>query len=92
MGSIGFAVIIALLKRQQLLIEAADFPRAVHEVNLQNPVPFLAELIHPAHPARIVGVNVQGDLVAGNALVWKLAHQVPGNLAAKFPKLPIRLC
>jgi len=61
------------LKRQQLLIESADLPRAVHEVNLQNPMPFLAKLIHAAHPQRIVRMNVKADLVARNALVRKLA-------------------
>jgi hypothetical protein len=52
-----------LANGQEFFVKAADLPSAIHEVNLKNPVTLLAFCVEIPHTVRIIGVNIQGDLI-----------------------------
>lgn len=57
------SVNVDLADRQQFFVESADFPRSVHEVNLQYPMPLAASSIWYPHPVGILGVYIKSDLI-----------------------------
>lgn len=62
---------------------SADLPRAVYEVNLENPVAFLTVFTEASHSVRVVGVNVQRDFVTCDSFVRELAKQMPRDIFYK---------
>jgi hypothetical protein len=81
-GRLTLSVLLA--ECEQFFVECADLPRAIYEVNLENPVSLAPFRVRVAHAVRIVRVHVQGDLVSRNAFLRKLANEMPGDSAAKF--------
>ena len=49
---------------QQFFVESADLPSAVHKVNLQNPVTLATTGVQCSHSIGIIGVDVEGNLIA----------------------------
>jgi hypothetical protein len=76
-----------LIHGEQLLVEPADFPGAIHKMDFKNPVPWLPVCAWIAHAPWILRVDVERDFVAGDSLVRELPDQVAGNRSAILPSV-----
>jgi hypothetical protein len=74
---------------EKLLVEAADLPVAIDEVDLQDPVAAASGPVQPAHRLPAAGRDVRPGFVAGDLLVREFSHQMPSDGSAVFPaRLP----
>src|SRR6202012_5126670 len=73
------------LQVQQLLVETADLPPQVDEVDLEDPVADLPVGVMPAHRAIAAGIDVALDPRAVDLLLRELPAQVPGDRPAEIP-------
>ncbi len=73
--------------RQKFFVETANLARAIDKVNLKNPVTLLAIFTDAAHANRILGMNIQTDLVSRNSLVRKMSDQMSRDRSAILPAI-----
>ena len=59
LGSARLTFSVLLAEGQQFFVESTDLPRAIYEVNLENPVSLASFRVRSAHTVRIVRVHVQ---------------------------------
>src|ERR1700744_5664603 len=73
------------LDGEQLLVEAADLPFRVDEMNLQDPVTPSSLSVGLAQIEIVAVTDGESGRVAGGPLVWEATYQVAGRGSAKLP-------